>query len=99
MSKFSVGEIAIGQNFINSPYLNGEELVINSAYGKFVCSIYNGEPCSPPKTIEGYMCIKPDGCKTCLEIKHLRKKKPPKEEASWKQIEELTNWHPERVEA
>jgi len=87
MSKFSVGEIAVYYSPEPSPESNGLELTILSA---------------PEETergleyeVSGFEGDYDHAFEFCL-----RKKKPPKEEASWKRIEEIIGWNPtEKVEA
>ena len=91
MSKFKVGEIVIGQNFIRQLYRNSAE-----------CEIIGGLQ-TRTSTITGttevtigmkYKVKWSDGTITCQPEMYL-KKKPP-EEASWEEIQKSTGWNPAR---
>ena len=97
MDKFKIGEIATGQNFTSSVHLNGEDLIIASKYDRYICGIMNGLPCYPPNIMMGYRVIKPDGTKTCVDARNLKRKKPPT--TTWEAIESEFNWNPKKVMA
>jgi len=100
MSKFSVGEIAVGQNFTGSTELNGEDLIVVSGYREYICGRVNGVIVSRNSVFMGYGVRRPDGEITYVESKKLKKKKPPEEEVGWQQIQEIIGWNPtEKVEA
>ena len=93
MSKFKVGEIAIGQNFVNTPKRNGMECEILSILEWVECeNITTGERTKGWRHMVGWA----DGKTTYQETTFL-KKKPPEEKASWEEIHSITNWHPQKV--
>ena len=96
MDKFEVGEIAIGQNFINSTLLNGTEMEIIGKLDKYPISTLNGFPCDL-YILYGYRVRKPGGAISCIDPQNLRKKKPPEELSTWEEIEEEFNWNPKKV--
>lgn len=89
MDKFEVGEIAILQNCYN-PERNGQEVEIV-------------DKASFRKTIENpqgelmHFTEHRNGANYYASLNQLRKKKPPEELSTWEEIQQLTNWTPEKV--
>jgi len=91
LEKFEIGEIAYA---IASTGEQAECQIVSSLYN------YNGD-IGHDITINGDKCTAPDS-KTgefFIELKYLRKKKPPKfETGSWEELEKL-GWNPTKVQA
>ena len=91
--RFEIGEIAVGQHFVNSKYLNGSELEVVSGLESHLIRRLNDAPCDP-HTIIGYGIRHPAGHITYIEPYYLRKKKPPEEEINWVEKLGLVKWNP-----
>ena len=98
MPRFSVGDIVIGQNFINATYLNGMEGEVIDGYKQYHIGQLNGEPCEP-YYIHGYAVKWADGHVSVQRTRHLRKKQPPEHEAgSWNaQVFTELGWNPTKM--
>lgn len=81
MAKFEVGEIAVALGGLTRP--SEAECEILDVLGKGVYKIL----------VDGCRSTMKDGG-WLIKERHLRKKKPPEEPASWEEIQELTNWNP-----
>jgi hypothetical protein len=74
MSQFKVGDVCVGQHFINWPELNGMECVVESAlhmstgFDPRTCQLFTGMT---------HVVVWEDGARTFAEPKHLRLKRPP----------------------
>jgi len=90
MSKFKVGEIAIGQNFNVSLFLNGAEVEV---IGLLMFRMANLD--GVIKEHYGYKIKKQDGGISSVSPDKLRKKKPPQQKSTWEEIQEITNWSPD----
>ena len=93
MNKFELNEVVtiVDLSPLYSKY-NGEEAEVIELIGLTEYSEAGQQFTYRLKTSFGdrsYMC--PEIC--------MRKKKPPKEEASWKRIQEITNWNPIKEKA
>lgn len=87
MSKFKVGEIAIGCNFILSQIRNGMECEIVGPLQKMIARhfITNKET-----TGYRYLVLWADGSETAEEPHYLRHKNPP--QSSWEELADI--WDP-----
>jgi len=95
MNKFSVGEIAIFIGEVTNSYekINGKNgtgseceikhlhFDLEDGLGYWCCFL--GDKCASH----------PDGW-WWVQLRHLRKKKPPQELGRWEDVEEFTGWNP-----
>lgn len=97
MSKFAVGEIAIGCNFSTGrDKYNGMECEIVGGFRERNIVGLNGEPCEP-HMVACYEVVFADGKQICLKEKHLKKKQPPQELSTWEDVCVITGWYPNKV--
>lgn len=89
MSRFEIGEIAWAIGRGEPKECEIMEVVPNNRFSHYRISVPTC-PCSITK----------DGFWDCLEC-DLKKKKPPEDDASWEQVQEITGWNPakEKVHA
>ena len=91
MSQFKVGDICIGQNFINHAILNGMECqIIGGLESRHIRNKNN------TYFAQRYRVKWSDGCITAAQHLHLRLKKPPRREIDTLTSWELCGWQPKR---
>lgn len=98
MAKFSVGEVAIGRGYIHESGYNGMECeILECEREHIVFSPFanNGAEFK----IVGYRLRWATGEIRYEATNHLRKKQSPQELSSWEKIQDITKWHPNKVEA
>ncbi len=95
MSKFKIGEIAILLRAYKpeNQHLAGADVEIvssvrNAISGATYSVMIDGLKCEALSSINGEW--------SCLEA-NLAKKKPPKEAATWEDIQEITGWKPSKI--
>ena len=86
MDKFEIGEVAIA---ISDKHSTTECEIVSGLIR------YEGE-LGHDIRINNNLCDKADSVsgEWFCGLPYLRKKKPPKEPATWQEIQELTNWNP-----
>lgn len=96
MDRFSLGEIAIGQKFKVSTYLNGAKLEIVGELRNYYCTYKNKFPCEG-YMLRGYFVLKSDGNKIVVLPENLRKKRPPKKEETGTWADGNNAWIPDSI--
>lgn len=97
MSKFSVGEIAVGQNFNHDAECNGME---GEIIGELKIRTSTGRTTGIVTTELKYVIKWKDWGRGCVRPYNLRKKKPPQiKMGDWELIEIGTGWSPFKVTA